>query len=313
MRPCSIGRGREVRLTAAGEVLLPRAPAGADGMGRGRGGGRSKPRTAQQATLAIGMSTSPGRGGLLPAIRSRFSLRAPCGEPGAPPVQLGGCDRWDSPTGRATWPSSGCPSRPPGRYGWIVVAEEPIHGGDAGEASAGTTWPKWTSVPSSTSHSLRSRRTRDRCATTGSAIDHRNGLAAGDRRRDRQCRRDLRSAHRRARRVPLGQRQRLAGGARRHRHSSGQRDLNRASSRWPGARTATIRSSGPTWSVPASPSPESSATSGQLAVDCFMFATSTSTAIQIDQSAVVPHSSRAGCSNNTNCDPMIAGPRHRPQ
>ena len=40
----------------------------------------------------------------------------------------------------------------------------------------------------------------------------------------------------------------------------------------------------------------------------FFVATSTSTAIQIDQSAVVPHSSRAGCSNNTNCDPMIAGP-----
>ena len=57
--------GRDVRLTAVGQALLPQArmvlkewDAAEEAV--------EQAKEAQQATLVIGMSTSPGRGGLLP-------------------------------------------------------------------------------------------------------------------------------------------------------------------------------------------------------------------------------------------------------
>ena len=66
-------RGRDgVRLTPVGEALLPHARAVLAAWDRGRTEAEQAKRR-QQATLVAGMSTSPGRGGLLAAIRSRFS------------------------------------------------------------------------------------------------------------------------------------------------------------------------------------------------------------------------------------------------
>jgi DNA-binding transcriptional LysR family regulator len=115
--------GREVRLTPAGEALLPRArqvlaewDTAEDAI--------EQAKEAQQATLLIGMSTSPGRGGLLPAIRSRFNQE----HPGANLVlhQF----NWEDPTAGLADGSSDVafvwlPLPSPGRYRWIVVAEEP--------------------------------------------------------------------------------------------------------------------------------------------------------------------------------------------
>ena len=65
-----------VALTAAGAALLPYAERvlavwaeGAAALAEVTAAGRS--------TLVVGMSTSPGRGGLLPAIRSRFTATRP--------------------------------------------------------------------------------------------------------------------------------------------------------------------------------------------------------------------------------------------
>ncbi len=96
---------RSVRLTAVGEALLPARPWGAGRLaGRGDGGGEA--RAAEQDTLVVGMSTSPGRG-LLPALRTRLMS----GRPAARPVlhQVNWADRprgW--PTDRPMSPSSGC-------------------------------------------------------------------------------------------------------------------------------------------------------------------------------------------------------------
>ena len=78
----------------------------------------------RRATLLVGMSTSLARGGLLPAIRSRFTAM----HPGATVTlrEIG----WEDPTaGLASkltdiafvW----LPLPHPGRYRWTVVAEEP--------------------------------------------------------------------------------------------------------------------------------------------------------------------------------------------
>lgn len=69
-------RGRSVRLTPAGSALLPdakRVLEAWDEAAHGVDAGKS----TQAATLVVGMSTSPGRNGLLPAIRSRFTELAP--------------------------------------------------------------------------------------------------------------------------------------------------------------------------------------------------------------------------------------------
>jgi DNA-binding transcriptional LysR family regulator len=81
-------------------------------------------KAAQRATLVVGMSTSPGRGGMLPAIRSRFTAE----HPGASLAlrQVG----WDDSTAGLADGSSDVafvwlPIPDAGRYTWIVVAEEP--------------------------------------------------------------------------------------------------------------------------------------------------------------------------------------------
>ena len=81
-------------------------------------------KSQQRATLVVGMSTSPGRGGLLPAIRSRFTAAHP--EARVSLRQVG----WDDATagladGTADVAFVWLPVPDPGRYTWVVVAEEP--------------------------------------------------------------------------------------------------------------------------------------------------------------------------------------------
>ncbi|MET7852980.1 LysR family transcriptional regulator [Streptomyces avermitilis] len=114
-----------VRLTAVGSALLPYArrvladwDAAADAVERAR--------AEQQATLVVGMSTSPGRSGLLPAIRSRFSEACP-----AATVRLRQVSWEDSSAGLADGSADAAfvwlPVPDAERYAWVVVAEEPRH------------------------------------------------------------------------------------------------------------------------------------------------------------------------------------------
>lgn len=81
-------------------------------------------RAAGRGTLVVGMSTSPGRGGLLPAIRSRFTAAHP--EAVVRLRQMG----WQDPTagladGETEVAFVWLPLPDEERYGWTVVAEEP--------------------------------------------------------------------------------------------------------------------------------------------------------------------------------------------
>ncbi|MGW1804286.1 LysR family transcriptional regulator [Streptomyces sp. NPDC002078] len=112
-----------VALTGAGEALLPHArrvlaawEAGAAAVEAAKAAGRS--------TLVVGMSTSPGRGGLLPAIRSRFTAAHP-----GRMVRLRQMS-WDDPTagladGTVDVAFVWLPLPEEERYAWTVVAEEP--------------------------------------------------------------------------------------------------------------------------------------------------------------------------------------------
>ncbi|MFE5022302.1 LysR substrate-binding domain-containing protein [Streptomyces sp. NPDC056656] len=114
-----------VRLTLAGAALLPHARAvlaawetGAEAVERAR--------AEQLATLVVGMSTSPGRGGLLPAVRSRFTEAHP--DARIRLRQVG----WDDATagladGTADVAFVWLPLPDADRYRWVVVAEEPRH------------------------------------------------------------------------------------------------------------------------------------------------------------------------------------------
>ncbi|GGT69778.1 LysR family transcriptional regulator [Streptomyces lateritius] len=112
-----------VRLTAVGGALLPHAraviAAGEEAWAAVRGA-----REAASSTLVVGMSTSPGRGGLLPAIRSRFTEAHP--EALLKLRQVG----WEDPTaGLADGTSDVAfvwlPLAGAERYRWAVVATEP--------------------------------------------------------------------------------------------------------------------------------------------------------------------------------------------
>ncbi|HEY4465584.1 MAG TPA: LysR family transcriptional regulator [Streptosporangiaceae bacterium] len=112
-----------VSLTPVGAALLPHARRVlAEWDAAWAAAERAK--AAQRATLVVGMSTSPGRGGLLPAIRSRFSAIHP-----EATVKLRQVSWEDSTAGLAggtadvgfVW----LPVPDPGRYAWVVVAEEP--------------------------------------------------------------------------------------------------------------------------------------------------------------------------------------------
>lgn len=84
----------------------------------------AKTKAAQRSTLVVGMSTSPGRGGLLPAIRSRFAAARP--EAVLRLRQVG----WEDPTAGLADGSSDVafvwlPLPDQERYAHVVVAEEP--------------------------------------------------------------------------------------------------------------------------------------------------------------------------------------------
>ena len=195
-------RGREgVRLTPVGEALLPHAREVLAAWDRGWAEAEQA-KSKQRATLVAGMSTSPGRGGLLPAIRSRFTALHP-----AATVQLRQVG-WDDPTagladGAVDVAFVWLPLPDPDRYQWVVVAEE----------------QRLVAMPDS--HPLASRDVIDFADLLDEpflalprsagplrdywlAVDCPRRQGAADRRRDRQHRRDLRGAGRRTRRVPAG-------------------------------------------------------------------------------------------------------------
>ncbi|MFC9846671.1 LysR family transcriptional regulator [Streptomyces sp. NPDC060223] len=114
-----------VRLTAVGAALLPYARRVlADWDEAAEIVEHAK--TEQRATLVVGMSTSPGRGGLLPAIRSRFSEVHPAAK-----VRLRQVSWEDSSAGLADGSADAAfvwlPMSDAERYEWVVVAEEPRH------------------------------------------------------------------------------------------------------------------------------------------------------------------------------------------
>ena len=116
---------RTVRLTEAGRTLLAHArrllevwDAAQDAL--------AQLAAAREARLVIGMSTSPGRGGMLPAIRSRFAAAFPQAR-----LELRQLP-WQDPT--AGLADAACdlafiwlPVPDPGRYRWLVMATEPRH------------------------------------------------------------------------------------------------------------------------------------------------------------------------------------------
>ncbi|TDT38120.1 DNA-binding transcriptional LysR family regulator [Streptomyces sp. BK208] len=112
-----------VTLTEAGAALLPHALRVLADWSDGAAAVEAA-REARRGTLVVGMSTSPGRGGLLPAIRSRFTAA----HPGAA-LRLRQLSWEDSTAGLAdgtvdvayVW----LPLPDADRYAWTVVAEEP--------------------------------------------------------------------------------------------------------------------------------------------------------------------------------------------
>ncbi|MFF9427591.1 LysR family transcriptional regulator [Streptomyces sp. NPDC014746] len=114
---------RGVALTPVGTALLPHARAVLAAWEEGREA-VERARTAADRTLVVGMTTSPGRGGLLPAIRSRFTEAHP--EARLRLRQVG----WEDPTaGLADGTSDVAfvwlPMIGPDRFRWVVVAAEP--------------------------------------------------------------------------------------------------------------------------------------------------------------------------------------------
>ncbi|MEU6418277.1 LysR family transcriptional regulator [Streptomyces spiralis] len=116
-------RPQGVALTEAGTALLPHARRVLDAWAEGAGAVESA-RAALRGTLVVGMSTSPGRGGLLPAIRSRFTAARP-----GTSLRLRQVS-WEDPTaglaeGAVDVAFVWLPLPDSERYGWTVVAEEP--------------------------------------------------------------------------------------------------------------------------------------------------------------------------------------------
>ena len=112
-----------VELTAAGTELLPHARRVLGAWEEGAAA-VERARAAQRSTLVVGMSTSPGRGGLLPAIRSRFTSAFP-----EATVRLKQVS-WDDPTAGLAEAATDVafvwlPLPDARRYAWTVVAEEP--------------------------------------------------------------------------------------------------------------------------------------------------------------------------------------------
>ncbi|MFG3105052.1 LysR family transcriptional regulator [Streptomyces sp. NPDC048182] len=114
-----------VRLTEAGTALLPHARRMLADWAEAAAALEAV-RSARTGTLVVGMSTSPGRGGLLPAIRSRFTAAHPKAR-----IRLRQVG-WEDPTAGLTDGTADAafvwlplPLPDAGRYDWIVAAEEP--------------------------------------------------------------------------------------------------------------------------------------------------------------------------------------------
>ncbi|GHE29210.1 LysR family transcriptional regulator [Streptomyces hydrogenans] len=112
-----------VRLTEAGTALLPHARAVLAAWDEAEGAVRAA-RGEANGTLVVGMSTSPGRRGLLPAIRSRFTATHPRATIRL--RQIG----WEDPTAGLADRGSDVafvwlPMAGANRFRWVVVATEP--------------------------------------------------------------------------------------------------------------------------------------------------------------------------------------------
>jgi DNA-binding transcriptional LysR family regulator len=113
-----------VALTDAGTALLPHARRVLADWSEGAAAVEAA-RAARHSTLVVGMSTSPVRGGLLPAIRSRFTAAHP-----EAVIRLRQVN-WEDPTagladGTADVAFVWLPLPGQERYDWTVVAEEPL-------------------------------------------------------------------------------------------------------------------------------------------------------------------------------------------
>jgi DNA-binding transcriptional LysR family regulator len=115
-------QGRTVSLTAAGATLLPQARSVVSAWDTAYEAIEAS-KLEQAATLAVGMSTSPGRNGLLPAIRSRFTELAPDAR-----LELRHVGWDDAAAGLADGSSDVAfiwlPIPDQDRYDWVTVAEE---------------------------------------------------------------------------------------------------------------------------------------------------------------------------------------------
>ncbi|GAB2666712.1 LysR family transcriptional regulator [Nocardia goodfellowii] len=114
--------GRSVQLTAVGAALLPHARRVLAEWAAAHSAVETA-KVAQEATLTIGISTSPGRG-LLPAVRSRFAAAFPAAKTVLRQVS------WLDPTAGLADASADVafvwlPFADSERYHWIVVAREP--------------------------------------------------------------------------------------------------------------------------------------------------------------------------------------------
>ncbi|MEV8015928.1 LysR substrate-binding domain-containing protein [Streptomyces sp. NPDC086554] len=114
-----------VRLTAVGSALLPHAQQVLEVWESGMAAVEHA-KTQERAALVVGMSTRPARGGLLPAVRSRFTEAHP-----AATVRLRQVS-WEDPSagladGAADVAFIWLPLPDMERYAWLVVAEEPRH------------------------------------------------------------------------------------------------------------------------------------------------------------------------------------------
>ncbi|MGP3776935.1 LysR family transcriptional regulator [Streptomyces sp. SDT5-1] len=116
---------REVRLTEAGSALLPYARRIVAEWEAARAS-LAEVVAAQAAVLVVGMSTSPGRGGVLPAIRSRFTAE----HPGAR-LRVRQVSWHDATAGLADGSTDVAfvwlPLPEQHRYQWVPVADEPRH------------------------------------------------------------------------------------------------------------------------------------------------------------------------------------------
>lgn len=114
---------QNVALTAPGQALLQHARTVVDAWGEAWRA-VADAATNERSTLTVGMSTSPGRGGLLPAVRSRFVAAYPYAN-----IRLRHAGWEDPSAGLADGTSDVAfvwlPLPGQERYAWTLIAEEP--------------------------------------------------------------------------------------------------------------------------------------------------------------------------------------------